>query len=270
MLTELHNKQGALCSAAKAGQLRCPLIVRPTSEDVVTGHLVQALRVLNSRWWLSDILNVALGTTRFRRQVYRKLRIEPWVNKPPFPRDLLPWDEGSTQVDFQITFENPPTTVYVEAKYASDLSFRTANGDGTQGYPTDQLIRNVRVGLRECGYYDDSNSLFEMGRRDFAVVLLTPSKGHPLIRRYSDPSRLKAAIPYSDRLSRLPRSAIVGELDYSDLISVLRKNSRWFQRGERSIIGVLVDYLTFKQQSVPLRADFGGQWRSGESATVTA
>ena len=122
MLTELHRKGGCLCQPAKEGKLRCPLIVRPTSEDVITGNLFQVLKVLNPRWWLPDFLNEALNVHAFHRQVFRNLRIEPWVNKPTYPRELLPWDEGSTQVDVVISWENPPTTVYVEMKYGSELS----------------------------------------------------------------------------------------------------------------------------------------------------
>lgn len=103
MLTELYGKGGCLCGPAREGKLRCPLIVRPTSEDVITGELAQALRILNPRWWLLDILNEALGAPRFRRQVYRRFRIEPWVNQPRYPRELLPYDEGSTQVDAVFT-----------------------------------------------------------------------------------------------------------------------------------------------------------------------
>jgi hypothetical protein len=82
MLTELHRKGGCLCQPAREGKLRCPLIVRPTSEDVVTGNLFQVLKILNPRWWLPDFLNEALGVPAFGRQVFRSLRIEPWVNKP--------------------------------------------------------------------------------------------------------------------------------------------------------------------------------------------
>jgi len=93
------------------------------------------------------VLNTALGENRFRRQIYRRLRIEPWVNQTKYPRELLPFEEGSTQVDCVITFENPPTTVFIEAKYEADLTPRSGNDDGRHGYPSDQLIRNARVGL---------------------------------------------------------------------------------------------------------------------------
>ena len=39
MLTELRGKGGRICQPALDGALRCPLIARPTSEDVVTGNL---------------------------------------------------------------------------------------------------------------------------------------------------------------------------------------------------------------------------------------
>jgi len=94
MLTELLGKGGRICRQAMEGEQRCPLMVRPTSEDVVTGHLCQVLRVLDSRWWLPDLLNVALGTSRFPRQSHRRLRIQPWDNRPRYPRELLPWNEG--------------------------------------------------------------------------------------------------------------------------------------------------------------------------------
>src|ERR1700678_27984 len=106
MLTELHRKGGCLCQPAREGKLRCPLIIRPTSEDVVTGEIFQVLQVLNPRWWLPDLLNLALGVTRFRRQFYRNFRIDLWQNRACYPRELLPWDEGSTQVDVTIMWEN--------------------------------------------------------------------------------------------------------------------------------------------------------------------
>ena len=149
MLTELLGKGGRICRAALDQKQRCPLIVRPTSEDVITGHLCQVLRILNARWWLPDLLNLALGAQRFRRQVHRRLRISPWENRPRYPKELLPWREGSTQVDMTVRWENLQTTVYVEAKYGSDLSATTAGNNGHHGYPADQLIRNIRVGLAD-------------------------------------------------------------------------------------------------------------------------
>ena len=250
MLTELHGKGGRICQPALDGIQRCPLIIRPTSEDVITGYLAMGMRVLNPRWWLPDLLNLALGVPRFQRQVFRRLEIEPWKNYPHYPRELLPWDEGSTQVDLNLTWENPPTTVFIEMKYGSDLSMRTAGSDANHGFPSDQLIRNVRVGLWACGWFQE-RPLFDLPPRDFVMVFCSPVKGHWLVRRYCDPGRLRKAIPHSDRLRGLPPSPMVGELSYEDIARVLRRRQRWYTRPERRLASTLADYLLFKAKHLP-------------------
>jgi hypothetical protein len=245
MLTELYGKGGSLCQPAREGKLHCPLIVRPTSEDVITGHLFGTLKVINPRWWLPDLLNRALGTQRFRRQVFRKLKIELWQKQPAFPRHLLKWDEGQTEVDVKITWENPPTTVFIEMKYGSPLSATTSNNNGHGQYPSDQLIRNARVGLYQCGWYEEER-LFDMPRRDFVVILLTPKSGNPLVREYQNYDRLQSAIPHGDRMMELPRSPFIGELGYRDVIGLLNHQCRWFSPPERKLIDGLNEYLTCK------------------------
>jgi hypothetical protein len=246
MLTELHGKGGTFCEPARQGRLRCPLLVRSTSEDVITGHLVQALRAINPRWWLPDLLNESLGTERFHRQIFRRFRIEPWINQQRIPRELLPWKEGSTQVDVGIFWENQPTTVFIEAKYQSDLSLATANSDQQSQFPADQLIRNIRVGLHACGYFQ-SNHLFEIKPRDFVVILLTPDGRHPLVDEYRDTTRLLKAIPNSDQLKTLPQTPFIGQITYRQIEGVLRKQRRWFTRSEQIIADTLIDYLEFKR-----------------------
>lgn len=251
MLAEMNGKGGTLCSQARAGEIRCPLIVRPTSEDVITSHLFQSLGYLNARWWLPDLLNGALGTGRFRRQVYRRLKISLWQNQPCYPPGLLPWPEGSTQVDVIITFENPPTTVFVEMKYLSGLSTHVSVDDGESGFPSDQLIRNIRVGLLQAGYFDQGEELFDQPPRDFVVLVLAPFKGHPLVERYRDRRKLLKAIPHSDRLIRLPHGPFVGEIDYNDIQSILTKQVRWMSVPERRVVADLTEYLEFKRSNLP-------------------
>ena len=249
MLTELHSKGGSLCEPARQGNLRCPLLVRSTSEDVITGELIQVLRAMNPRWWLPDFLNAALGTERFSQQVYRKLRIEPWVNHRPYPRELLPWAEGSTQVDVEISWENPPTTVFIEAKYQSELGTSTSNSGEQSDYPTDQLIRNVRVGLHKCGYFARDN-LFETTPRDFVVILLSPAPDSHLVKRYRNEARLRKSIPHSDRLRGLPRSPFVGEVGYAQINQLLGRRTRFFTRAERELVRHLTTYLDFKKETM--------------------
>jgi len=141
MLVELNGKGGRACDHARRGDIRCPLIVRPTSEDQITGEMFQVLRAINPRWWLPQALNSALSAQRFGQHVYRKLSIDLWVNQPRYPRGLLPWDEGNTQVDAVISWENPPTTVFCEVKYLAELSSEH------QGLPRELGAKRIRTGV---------------------------------------------------------------------------------------------------------------------------
>ncbi len=247
MLTELHGKGGQLCEPARLQQLRCPLLVRSTSEDVITGEIVQVMRAINPRWWLSDFLNTALGAERFPRQVYRGLRIEPWVNHAPYPKDLLPWSEGSTQVDIEISWENPPTTVFIEAKFQAELSWRTSNSTKSRMFPGDQLIRNFRVGLNSCGYFG-GNRLFEWKPRDLVVIVMSPHANHSLVQRYRSVRTVLKSIPHSEKLVGLPPTPFVGEIGYTDLRTVFRNKLRFMTRAERVLVETLDRYLLVKKR----------------------
>lgn len=248
MLAELHGKGGRLCGPAREGRLRCPLLVRPTSEDVITGHVVHALRLINPRHWAPDLLGTALGMP-VRRPVYRGLLIDPWVTLPRYPAHLLPWAEGSTQVDIQITWQNPPTTVFVECKYGSDLSPSVAADDGRSGFPTDQLVRNVRMGLWATGHLNDRR-LFPSPPRRFFAILFTPAAGHPLVARYRDPATLRASVPHAGRFT-WPAHPVVGQLDYAQLKAILSVRLRLMTRAERQAAEALIEYLSFKSASRP-------------------
>jgi hypothetical protein len=252
MLVELLGKGGQVCQAAKDGQIRCPLIVRPTSEDVITGSVFQVLRAINPRWWLPQFLNKGLGTNRFRQQIFRQLKIELWRNARRYPTDRLPWTEGSTQIDVTISWENPPTTIYVEAKYMADLATRTSGNDGSQGFPADQLIRNIRIGLWESGWLREKG-LFPIPARDLAVLLFAPQLGHPLVAAYRDPIRVHASIPHADKILNLPVEPFVGEVGYADLTRILLANFRWMNPSERRLVQDLSEYLGHKVAAAQMK-----------------
>jgi hypothetical protein len=155
-------------------------------------------------------------------------------------------------VDVHVSWENPPTTVYVECKYGSGLSTRTSHNDGRTGFPADQLVRNVRVGLLETGHYR-TDTLFESPPRDFAVLVLAPEPGNPFVCAYRDLTHLRAAIPHSDRVSPWPRLPFVGEIGYADIRHVLRGRYRFYTRAERQLIDALLEYLAFKHGTRPNR-----------------
>ena len=256
MLTELKRKGGQVCQPAKEGKLRCPLIIRPTSEDVITGHLFQVLGIINPRWWLADLLNLALGAPRFRRQVYRKLRIELWKNRRLMPRELLPNPEGSTQVDVTISWDNPPTTIFIEMKYQSQLSRSTAGLDSQSDYSSDQLLRNIRVGLWECGWLR-MKSFIDLPRRNFCMILIGLTKGNPLVEAYRNADHLLGQFPSTRRPAALPDGPFVGELAYRDIARVLRRNLTGMGKAEQLAVHDLLEYVELKQlqaeRSEPIR-----------------
>jgi hypothetical protein len=139
--------------------------------------------------------------------------------------------------------------VYIEMKYGSDLSMKTAGDDGHHGFPSDQLIRNARVGLMECGWFQREH-LFEIPPRDFVLLLCCPTKGHPLVHKYRDPEKLRASIPHSDRLIGLPQGPFIGELGYGDIVRVLQRQRCRFTRPERQLIDQLIHYLEYKQHNL--------------------
>lgn len=245
MLTELLGKGGQVCKEAKQGEIHCPLIVRPTSEDFITGEVFQALQVINPRYWLPQLLNRGLQTNHYRQQVFRNFRIDLWRNLPIYPKHLLPWSEGSTQIDVTIRWENPPTTILIEAKYQSKLSTQTKNNDGSGGFPGDQLIRNIRLGLWDTGWIQEPR-LFPQPKRNIAVLLWSPRKGDPLVTKYQQPDELRRAIPHGEELLSLPSIPCVGEVGYRELIEILQGNQRWMLRPEKLLAENVIKYLEFK------------------------
>jgi hypothetical protein len=245
MLVELHGKAGTVCNDAKQGKIRCPLIVRPTSEDQITGEIFQTLRAINPRYWLPQLLNRSLGAPWFQQQIFRKLEIELWVNQPCFPAGLLPWKEGSTQVDVVISWENPPTTVFIEMKYGAKLSPSTTHGQAQVKYPSDQLIRNIRVGLWRTGWIQEPK-LWNHLKRDFVVIVNSPLRGSDLVQSYRNRDHLIKSLPCREFLSGLPAHDIVGELGYGDIASVLAENRNRLTLPERILVDDLSRYLKFK------------------------
>lgn len=249
VLVELGKKAGCLCDLAERGTVHCPLNVRETSEDVVTGELFGKLQLIDPRWWLPDFLNRSLGTNEYRQQIYRNLEIKLWSRQPTFPPELLPWREGNTEVDVEIRWENPATTIFIEMKLGSDVSRTTSRTNGAEAFPSDQLIRNLRVGLHQAGWFREGE-LFHGERRRFGLILLAPKLGHPLVDLYRDRTRLIQSIPSGSELIELPEGPVIGASNYLGITEILEKNARFMTGAERRISCQIGEYLELKTKQI--------------------
>ncbi len=245
MLVEINGKGGGFCDQVKRGKLRCPLRTHPRSEDVVTSYLWGALQCINARWWLPDLLNTALGEGRFRRKIFRRLNVSLWERQTGIPKYSTPWSESATEVDVVVKWENPPTTVFVEMKYGSPLAKSTAASSTNSQFPNDQLIRNVRVGLWKCDWFQGPR-LFQTKPRNFYTVVMAPNTGNELVAKYQSNQVVRSSLPNSKELAALPAKPFVGELSFHQLIQILRKNSRHFTRSEVLLADQLKSYLAHK------------------------
>ena len=259
MLTELGGKAGCFCGPALKGELRCPLNVRSTSEDVLTGNLWGTLEAIDPRLWVADLLNRGLGTNRFRRKLLRKFRIDVWERQPR-PTGL-PWREGSTEVDVVLRWENPSTTVFVEMKLGSGVSRTTSHNDGRR-FPADQIARNLRVGLAECGrlphappgkrFPATKGNRFPT-KRDFALLLLTPHGDEPAVSDYRSEAGVRSCLPPSLGEPDLPAFPLCGSLSFADVTAVLENNRRRMHPAEKALTDRLSKYLDFKAAAFPKR-----------------
>ena len=127
----------------------------------------------------------------------------------------------------------------------SPLSATTVNNNGQNGHASDQLLRNIRIGLYKCGWYAQ-NLLFEQAVRDLVVILLAPEIGNPLAAKYQDHSNIKRALPHPSDLLGLPAEPFVGEFSYGQLAKILKANTRFMSAAERTLVRLIVDYLELK------------------------
>ena len=255
MLAELSSKAGCMCQPAIDGDIGCPLMVRSTSEDVITSHLFGALKQIQPRWWLPHLLNTGLNlpsNTRvsFRSQVWRNLRVELWERQAKYPSHLIPWKEGITEVDAVIEWENPPTTIFIEMKYGSPLSKSTNQNDGEHGFPADQLIRNIRVGLRRTGWLIEPQ-LFQRRTRDVIVLVVSPKERDlELVNAYSCKDVVRQSVPKCSIRMPLPLHPFVGYSSYDAIANILQNHVRMMARSERLTSLQLIEYLRFKSHTL--------------------
>jgi len=243
--TELNGKGGRVCEQARKGEIHCPLMIRSTSEDLLTGNVFGMLKHIRPHLWLNPLLNLALDgdadSGRFRQVWFKDFEVKFWERQARFPPELLDFKEGRTEPDVIIEWENPPTTVWIEAKYLSGFAKGTNDSDDN-----DQVLRGVRTLLVDTGHMKPSR-LFDPPQRAAVWLALLTYKPEPVVDQYRDNAALLRAIPMAEAVHSLPTLPFIGTLTWGDIRDALYRCSTALPLVERSITESLIAYLEYKQ-----------------------
>ncbi len=244
VLLELNGKAGRVCAQAQAGEIRCPLIVRSSSEDVLSGETFGHLRHIRPHLWLAPLIQVGLGAKTHSRVWYRNLSIRLWERQNRFPPELLKFREGNTEPDIIIEWENPPTTVWLEAKYTSGLAQGTTHSD-----QNDQVVRGIRTLLAATGHIQ-TKRLFQIPRRIPVWMALLNARPDPLVERYRDPRKLARSLRGIITPKHLPADPFIGTVTWNDIAEILEAHQAQMTAAERSVSKAISEYLRFKSSMV--------------------
>ena len=238
---ELNGKAGRVCDLAQRGSIRCPCIVRTTSEDVITGNVFGTLRHIRPHLWLPQLLNIGLNVEHHQQVWFKDFTIRLWERQARFPQELLRFREGRSEPDIIMEWENPePTTLWIEAKYGAGLAEGTANSD-----ENDQALRGIRTLLAATGYIQP-NRLFQAPRRRALWLALLVRKPEPVVDQYRNNQQLVNAMPGVENLVVLPRQPFVGTITWEEIATVLGNQQIGMTSTERSLAGSLGDYISLK------------------------
>lgn len=237
---ELYGKQGRVCSRDYRNGNGCPLIVRPTSEDVLTANVFGILRRLRPSLWLRSLLSEAFETKRFNTCSMKSLDVAFWQDLPPPPARLR---EGWSQPDLVIRFAD--TMILVEAKYRAGFSKRTTHDEHR-----DQLARLLDVAFAAAV----DGQFF---RRDPWVLVIGVGEEPELVERYRDERTLREALAHYERFgdaAAIARtmSQRVGYVSWQTLAGILAASALRSREMERGFLEDLVAYIKHKVRTASL------------------
>jgi len=244
---ELHKKAGKVCPQAANGEIRCPLIVRQTSEDVVTGTVFGILRHIRPHLWLGPLLNEAFQTTTFQQVWYKELSLRFWERQSRFPPELLDFREGKSEIDLIIEWENKPTTIWVEAKLLSELATGT-----THSCDNDQVARGVRTLLAATGHIQPNRLFHQTKRRPLWLALLA-EKPHDLVERYRQGMAIGGIC--TEPAPAPPPAEMIGTITWSDIREVVTTHRRLMNPTEYDMSKRLTQYLDLKLHELKEQRD---------------
>lgn len=231
---ELHGrkKTGTVCSRDHRNGNNCPLILRSTSEDLLTANVFGLLRHFPPKLWLAPLLNASLETTRFSQVPFADFRMSFWTEIPPPPSRGR--TEGPTEVDVSICFDS--FAVFIEAKLHAPLAPGTARDPNRNQLA--RLIHVAHAATREGQLFD----------REPVVLVIGPTPRPPaLVSRYWSPANLRRDI--GDDLDGPSSALMARNLGWASWTCVSKALLRHIGSSgvERSIASELQSYAERKE-----------------------
>jgi hypothetical protein len=245
---ELNGKAGRVCQPAIQGSLHCPLIVRQSSEDVMTGNVFGSLMHIRPHLWLNALLNRGLGEFLFCQVWFKNLTIRLWERQARFPPELLSFKEGRTEPDVIIEWENPPISVWIEAKWQSPIAKLTSHSEAN-----DQAFRGIRTLLHSVGRMHSARLFHAPVRRPIWLALLA-DKTDSIVDQYRDQKHLVTELAKCGGPMLMPEHPFVGILTWYEILEMLIDQIPQMLPTERSVASKLIEYLQLKLSQLNSRS----------------
>jgi hypothetical protein len=227
------KKLGRVCDRDYRNGPNCPLVLRESSEDLLTANVFGVLRHLRPSMWMVPLLRAAFPRHRFGDCTPKEMKVALWKKFSP-PMERL-GSEGPTEVDVHLCFRD--TVVFVEAKYRSALSMVTKHDD-----TRDQVIR-----LLDVAYANLVDSQF-FPLSPYVLVLGAWPNEPSLVTEYRDAEAVRNAIP---ELKQRPDGADiarfladrVGYQSWAQLAKILTQRLEYASRMESAFALDVAGYL---------------------------
>ncbi len=238
IMFELYKRSGKnVCPPFYVRKSNCPLIVRGTSEDLITANVFGILKNLDPKIWLRRLLGEAIKGKDFSGHSFEDLSFSFWKRyRPPVNRK---YREGISEVDLTISYKDG--VIFVEAKYLAPVSLRT-----THDKNRNQIIRYLD--LAAYHYLYPPNRV-----KEFYFILITGSEKAPwILKRYRSPHNLQKGLT-NPGLFATQEQAIdllskgIGWLSWSrikETLTIIR--GEFGTRVEKRFVDDLILYLDYK------------------------
>ncbi len=238
IIFELFKSSGKkVCPPNYVRKSNCPLIVRTTSEDLLTANVFGILKNLDPKIWLRSFLGEAIKGRDFSRHTFEGLSFEFWKRyRPPVNRK---YREGISEVDVTISYKDG--IIFIEAKYLAPVSLRTSHDPRR-----DQVIRYLDLASYHYLNHPD-------GVKEFYFVLIMDTEKPPwvltrygydrnIIKGLTGPGLFKPPVDPGRFLSKS-----IGWLSWKQLKVILEVTKGQFKtEAEIKFVEDLITYLRYK------------------------